>query len=633
MSESRPPIIAIRYPVWSRYWQSVLPGILDFLNLRQPWRIQTEDNSYGEMESVRIDEKWKGDGAILFRATEAELKAFRKRGQAVVLTSTEGPDGGYPRVVPDNEAIGRMAAEHLMETGVREVAFLARGETLYSEDHFAPGFRVYPRERLKGFSRCLAECGMEPTVCFLRGHELWKPNAWRGVRDDVKDFLKSLPLPCGLFVVDDALGAVVMKAADELGIRIPQDLMIVAFGDDPLFCLSHVPSLSSICYPGRQIGYLAAELIEKQLAGEDCAGVVRRMAVSEMVKRGSSDHLATTDDAVGRAVAWIRRHAPTDPLQVSELGAASGLSVSALTPRFRKVVGLSPKQEISRVRLERLKQLLRTSEAPLAEISKVMNFSSPHEMSRFFFNETGERPSGFRDRLKRESGVWKSPVVIFDLDGTLLDSEPLYCDSYVTAMEECGGHLTRDEYFSKFAGTTNASIEQELSGRLEGIEARRFGRVWRKIFASLLKRDGPATKPGASEMIGDLRAAGVRLALASSSDGDDVRACLTRAGLADHFEVVVCGDEVSKGKPAPDLFLLAASRMNVSAGECLVVEDSNAGVAAAHRAGMRVVMVPDVAAPEPASLEVAEEVVDTLRNSSCLDALLKGLPSSRNKTS
>lgn len=623
MSESKPPIVAIRYPVWSRYWQSVLPGILDFLTLREPWRLQTEDNSYGEMEAVRIDEKWKGDGAILFRATEAELKAFRKRGQAVVLTSTEGPDGGYPRVVPDNEAIGRMAAEHLMETGVQQVAFLGRGETLYAEEHFAPGFRVYPRERLKGFSRCLAEFGMEPTVCFLPGHELWKPTAWRGLRNDVKDFLKGLTLPCGLFVVDDALGAVVMKAADELGICIPQDLMLVSFGDDPLFCLSHVPALSSICYPGRQTGYLAAELIEKQLSGVDCRGVVRRVAVTEMVKRGSSDHLATSDEAVGRAVAWIRRHAPTDPLQVAELEAASGLSVSALTPRFRKVVGRSPKQEISRVRLDRLKQLLRTSEAPLAEISRVMKFSSPHELSRFFLNETGERPSGFRERLKQEWGAPKSQIVIFDLDGTLLDSEPLYCDAYRAAMKECGGSLSRDEYFARFAGTTNASIERELCGRLAGMDVAGFGRIWRKQFAQILERDGLALKPGVAEMLRDLRAGGLRLAVASSSDGNDVRACLTRAGLAEHFEVLACGDEVAAGKPAPDIFLLAASRMQVSPEDCLVIEDSNAGVAAAHRAGMRVVMIPDVATPEPSSLSVAEEVVSTMNESSCLNSLLK----------
>jgi beta-phosphoglucomutase-like phosphatase (HAD superfamily) len=72
--------------------------------------------------------------------------------------------------------------------------------------------------------------------------------------------------------------------------------------------------------------------------------------------------------------------------------------------------------------------------------------------------------------------------------------------------------------------------------------------------------------------------------------------------------------------------------MNCSPGECLVVEDSNAGVMAAHRAGMRIVMVPDVASPEPASLEVVEEVVAAIRDSSCLNALLKEGLSPRNKT-
>lgn len=396
MGERDSPLIAVRYPAWSRYWQTVLPGLLDFVQLGQSWSLQTEDNSHGEMESVKIDENWRGDGAILFRATEGELRSFRKRGMGVVLTSTEGPDCGFPRVIPDNGAVGRHAAEHLLEKGVQHFAFLARGETLYLEERFAPGKRIYPVERLQGFRDRLAAEGIVPLTHFLKGRPLWKPDAWRQIRAETGEFLRRLPAPCGLFVVDDALAAVAVRAAEDAGLAVPARILMVSYGDDPLYCLSHRPALSSIPHPGRRVGYEAAVLLDRQMRGEDCHGLVRRVPVAGVVQRESSDSLAIEDAEIAKLLAWVRRHAPTDPLQVRELAGRFGMSVSALNTRFREAVGHGPKHEIKRVRLERLKHLLVTTPHSLAELGDIMRFASAHELSRFFLKETGERPNAWR---------------------------------------------------------------------------------------------------------------------------------------------------------------------------------------------------------------------------------------------
>lgn len=397
MGERESPLIAVRYPVWSRYWQTVLPGLLDFIGTERSWRLRTEDNSHGEMESVRIDESWRGDGAVLFRASECELAAFRRRGMAVVLTSTEGPDCGYPRVVPDNEQVGRLAAEHLLETGVQEFAFLARGETLYAEAHFAPGKRVYAEERWRGFTGRLAAEGIRPRPHLLNGYPLWEPDAWRLVLEETAGFLQTLPAPCGLFVVDDALAAAAVRAAGRIGRAIPGDLLMVSHGDDPLFCYAQAPALSSIPHPGRRVGYEAALLLDRQMRGEDCSGLVRRVPVEGVVQRKSTDALAVGDAEVAAALAWIRKHSPGDPMHVGELAERFGISVSALNSRFRQALGRSPKQEIQRVRLERLKHLLRTTSHSLAELSGIMGFTSAHELSRFFLKETGARPNMWRE--------------------------------------------------------------------------------------------------------------------------------------------------------------------------------------------------------------------------------------------
>jgi len=118
--------------------------------------------------------------------------------------------------------------------------------------------------------------------------------------------------------------------------------------------------------------------------------------------------------------------------------------------------------------------------------------------------------------------------------------------------------------------------------------------------------------PGAQELITVLKASGLRLAVASSSRRSEVRRRLTHAGVIDQFEAFACGDEVVNGKPAPDLFLLAAERMGAAPGQCLVFEDSEAGAMGALGAGMGVVMVPDLQAPSTELRMLALDVLSAL---------------------
>src|SRR5690606_13619862 len=233
---------------WSSYAPWILAGMVDFVGEHEPWKLVTENDAFGEMEAVKIDAGWQGDGVVLFRATEEELESFRSRGMAAVLTSTEGPDLGFPRIVPDNARIGELAAEHLIESATPHFAFLARGETFYREGQYASGLRRYARERLTGFRRRLLDFSREPRVHYLKGRALWKAQAWREIEMEVIAFLGGLPKPCGLFVVDDFLAAVVLRAADRLGLRVPEDLAVIGFGNDPAYCFASYPALSTIAY-------------------------------------------------------------------------------------------------------------------------------------------------------------------------------------------------------------------------------------------------------------------------------------------------------------------------------------------------------------------------------------------------
>ncbi|NWK56466.1 substrate-binding domain-containing protein [Verrucomicrobiaceae bacterium N1E253] len=393
------PVVGVRLPVWAGSTFPVLGGVVDYMRLNGPWRLVTENDSYGEMESVQIGEGWQGDGLLLYRATEAELKDFRERGVAVVLLSTEGPDMGFPRVVPDNELVGRHAAEHLMGVGLQSFAYVGRGETMYLEEEFAPGQRVYPRERLAGFSATLATAGHEAMTHYLPGVPLWKKGSWRKVEDQVAGFLSELPLPFGLFAVDDALGAVSIRAARRLGLRVPEDIAVLGFGDDLNYCHITEPAMTSIPYPARKAGLLAAEYLARQMRGEVLDGEVRRVAVDHAIARESTGFLAIEDEETAKLVRWIRLRAKYENIQVTDLEQQTNYSLSSIKSRFKKYLGHSPKEEITRVRLGHLKHLLSDESLSLNEIAYAMRFSSPHEMSRFFVRGTGVRPSAFRDQL------------------------------------------------------------------------------------------------------------------------------------------------------------------------------------------------------------------------------------------
>ncbi|QJE94668.1 HAD-IA family hydrolase [Luteolibacter luteus] len=600
----KPPLIrrsvAMRHPVWSSYGPLVMAGVVDFMREEDPWRLATENDSYGEMEAVKIDREWHGDGLILFRATEDELAEFRRRGQAVVLTSTEGPDLGFPRVVPDNQQIGRVAAEHLIECSVPHFAFLARGETFYREEQFAPGLRRYARERLGGFRSKLAEYAIEPTVHYLKGRPLWKDQTWREVETEVMAFLDLLPRPCGLFVVDDSLGAVVLRAADRLGIRVPGELAVIGFGDDPSYCFATFPALSSIAYPGREIGKQAAAMLWQQMNGGAPPPVRTEVAVQTVVARESSDTLAIEDEEIRDLVRFIRRQAPHEALRVAELAERTTLSMTTIKARFATVLGHGPKQEIQRVRLRHLRHLLMDHRLSLAEIARQMQFGTAHELSRFFLAETGQRPTDFRGKPETATPGKVVSAVIFDMDGTLFDTEPVYFEAYRHAFAAQGGELSREVYFSKLMGLSNAAIETALGAMAQDrFDVRKFRKGWKAKWRALLAANPLEVLPGVRELLERLMEDRIRIGLASSSDREDIELSLESAGLASHFPVRAAGDEVPEGKPAPDVYLLACQRLGVDPKDCIAIEDSPHGVAAAQAAGIRVLAITTAAVEGP----------------------------------
>lgn len=196
-------------------------------------------------------------------------------------------------------------------------------------------------------------------------------------------------------------------------------------------------------------------------------------------------------------------------------------------------------------------------------------------------------------------------AVIFDLDGLLVDTELLCYQIMRDILALFGRPFTLEEYTREYSGkpeTVNAAHLVERC-RLPWTAEETLERILsteRKLHAQ-----GVPLKPGARELLAYLRETGRGIAVASSSTRDRALNLLNQHQITEYFQQFVFAGEVERGKPAPDVFWKACEKLGETPGDCLVLEDSEAGIRAAHAAGIPVVCVPDLKTPAPEILALA----------------------------
>lgn len=179
-------------------------------------------------------------------------------------------------------------------------------------------------------------------------------------------------------------------------------------------------------------------------------------------------------------------------------------------------------------------------------------------------------------------------AVIFDMDGVIVDSEPLHEKAFQQVFEEMGYGTTHGFHFPDYYGRSDKALWLDFIARHAPPQPFDKLMAWKQgRFLTLLEAAEPIFPPIPS-LVSDL-ARQARLALASGSNHAVIDAVLRMHGLRTHFETVVSAQDVARGKPAPDIFLHTAQRLGVDPADCVVIEDSAAGVAAARAAGMRVI--------------------------------------------
>lgn len=378
-------VVGIRIPSWASFTRSIFSGVMDYMRHHGQWQIQTLVDSTNEMAPTVIDKDWQGDGLILFRFSDQEATAFKRRKIPVVNISTECAGRGFPTVIPDNREIGCMAAEHLLSLGLKHFSY------------WGDPSRAYSQARGKAFAERLRESGFDCLfVDFKPDNFPWK-RRWKMVHNHLLKSLPKLSRPMGIFAKDDILGTNIIRVCNELDIFVPHEVAVVGTNADEVFCQISSPPLTSVAYPGEQVGCEAATLLNQMMTCKSVPDTLLRVVpISRIDTRESTSTLAVDDTIVAQAVERIRRQAPDYPLRVGELVEKVSMSHSGFKRHFMREMGLTPKAEINRVRLMHLQTLLKTTKWPINQIARQMHFESSEELARFFRRQTGLTATNYR---------------------------------------------------------------------------------------------------------------------------------------------------------------------------------------------------------------------------------------------
>lgn len=319
-------------------------------------------------------------GLVLPRVAE-ELTRIRT---PLVDTAYTLPDLEVPTVDADHEAVGRMAAEHFLERKFNQFGFFGSGTAVYSRSQEA-AFRQRITEAGYTVSSCYTEYLADLATAALWGKSTQKAQRW----------LRRLPKPVAVLCCEDAPARYLADVCSQIGLKVPDDVALLGVGNDDLDCSLTQPALSSVAVPSERIGFEAAALLDRLMAGETAPKEPQLLAPLHVVTRYSTDILAVEDETVQAALQYIRENAWSD-IGVGDL--ANGIAVGRrlLERKFRSILDRSVLEEVYRVRVERAKELLTDTHLSITAIAERAGFPNTRRLDVVFAKQTGLSPREYR---------------------------------------------------------------------------------------------------------------------------------------------------------------------------------------------------------------------------------------------
>lgn len=369
------------------YGRDLLCGIAAYARANGPWSFFHQERAVRDPVPARLAD-WCADGIIARIETSKHISEVRRLGVPVVDVFGLHRLAGIPSVEVDQEKVVRLAAEHLRQRNLQHFAYCG----------FPGVFFSVARERL--FVEYLEEKGQQVHVYRAPHHRSNTDLSIVEMRSlqqagRLAAWLKSLPKPIGLMACNDMRALQVIEVCGNERIAVPDQVAVVGVDNDTVQCELCDPPLSSVDPGAHRVGYEAAAMLDRMLAGRPPRKTPLLVEPVGVVKRQSTAVLPVTDPYVEGALQFIRVHY-SESIGTADILRRVGVSRSTLERRFLSSLGRSPSEELTRVRLERVKELLQHTDLSLRAVADRTGFDHVESMCRLFKRQMGRTPGAYR---------------------------------------------------------------------------------------------------------------------------------------------------------------------------------------------------------------------------------------------
>jgi len=351
----------------------MLTGVLLFTKIRAPWATEIRMGRIGEKVTHDFD-KNPVDGLVAAGRFSSVLRAAVKRGiPAIAVDSLARLPGLAISLTCDNEAVARLAAAHLVSAGLSNFAFLPE-----------PSGQPFSRARQEAFADAIAAHPGATLMTFRRG-------------DSLQSWLAGLPKPVGVFAADDIRARQVSDVAHAIGLKIPDEVAIIGVDNDRILCETASPALSSVWMRTQDAAFRCAELLHDIMTGERPAPhePISVKYSGEVVARQSTRFVETHDSLPMRCCELLEANLHT-PLRIESLLPVLHVSRRTLETRFKAAIGRTIHEELTRMRIERAKTLLKDNSLSQARVAECCGFHDASHMNSAFRKHAKAIPSAFR---------------------------------------------------------------------------------------------------------------------------------------------------------------------------------------------------------------------------------------------
>jgi LacI family transcriptional regulator len=384
-----PKKVALAFPTAVSWLAVLADGVADYARRHGGWDFTTSPPTLAEAEELALTthslKDWPGDGVIAIISDRAEARAARRLEIPVVSVGGNLRDCGLPRVMVDPYAVGRLAAEHLLQRGLRQLAYYGLRGPWYSQ------------ERRRGFVDRAVAAGV-PCEVFEMPPNTDPRATWLKRRAPLAQWLQRLPLPVGILAVHDYRARVLVDECVRLGLDVPHDVAVLGVDNDRTVCEFCQPTLSSVSRSAWQVGYEAAALLDRLMSGQPAPRSTILIPPDGVVARRSTDTVAVDDPHVGAAVHFMRDHL-SEVFGIEQVMKHVSVSRRRLHELFLRLLQRTPYEYLCHLRVERAKQLLAVPQrVKMQKIAAACGFSSPARMRLVFQRVAGTTPLAYHRR-------------------------------------------------------------------------------------------------------------------------------------------------------------------------------------------------------------------------------------------